>query len=168
MNEANLMGNVGADPEIKFAQNGRKYATFSVATSEKWKDKNTGEQKEQTEWHRVTVWHEQIAEVVEKYVKKGSRVFVRGKIEYSEYQKPGDKPDDKRFSTAIVLNGFHAMLRLMDKAPSNRPPDQSEPKRDYQAPPGSSNGNGASRGNGASSQARMPLDDEIPFAPEVR
>lgn len=153
INRATLMGNVGQEPEIRTMADGRKVANFSLATTEKWKDKNTGEKKERTEWHRITVWSEGLIGVIEQYVKRGSPLYIEGQIQYREYQKEGDKPDDKRYATNIVLNGFDAKLVLLNKAPSNRPPDPEAPHRDYQRPP-------ASSGNGKSA---VDHGDEIPF-----
>ena len=157
INRATLMGNVGQDPEIRSMVDGRRVANFSLATTEKWTDKQTGEKKERTEWHRITVWNDGLIGVIEKYVKKGSPLYIEGQIQYREYQKEGDRPDDKRWATNIVLNGFQAVLQLLNKAPSNRPPDPDAPTRDYARPP--ENGAGGGRGR----QLPPEHDDEIPF-----
>jgi len=164
MNEANLMGNVGADPEIKETKGGKKFASFSLATSERWTDKATGEKKEVTTWHRCIVWNENLVPVVEQYVRKGSQLFVRGQITIREWHKEGTPQDDRRWQTEITLNGFSAVLRLLGKAGngSNRAPDPEEPKRDYARPPANGNGSAPSR------SFDRTMDDEIPFAPEVR
>lgn len=161
LNRAQIMGNVGADPEIKTTQAGKKFATFRLATSEKWKDAS-GQPKEVTEWHSITVWNEHLVAIVEQYVKKGSRLYLEGKIEYREYRKDSDPPDEKRYATSIVLNPFGSMLQLLDRAPSNgqRPPDPTEPKRDFARPP--------SNGNGAAPSKNYSMDDEIPFRHEDR
>lgn len=162
MNRATLIGNVGADPEIKTTQSGKKFASFSLATSERWTDKTTGEKKEVTTWHRCVVWNENLVAVVEQYVKKGSRLFVEGQISVREWHKEGTPEDDRRWQTEITLNGFQAILRLLDKSSgSNRAPDPDEPKRDYAKPP-------AGASNGSRAPAQKSFDDEIPFAPEVR
>lgn len=161
MNEANLLGNVGGDPEIKETKGGKRFASFSIATSEKWTDKASGEKKEVTTWHRCVVWNENLVPIVEQYVKKGSRLFVRGQITTREWHKEGTPQDDRRWQTEITLNGFSAILRLLDKPGngSSRAPDPSEPPRDYQRPP---------NGNGASSSSKSWGDEEIPFQMEVR
>lgn len=161
MNEANLMGNVGADPEIKTTKSGKKFANFSLATSEKWTDKATGEKKEATTWHRCVVWNEHLVPIVEQYVRKGSRLFVRGQITIREWHKDGTPEDDRRWQTEITLNGFGAVLRLLDKpSGGNRAPDPEEPRRDFARPP--------SNGNGAAPSKNYSMDDEIPFRHEDR
>ena len=167
MNRATLMGNVGKDPEIRTTQSGTKVANFSLATSERWKDKQTGEQKEKTEWHRVTVWGDALIEqVVEKYIKKGSRLYIEGKIATREWQTEGG---EKRYATEIVIQGLGGTIQLLDrKETGGQPPSHTaEPEGRYGAskahqaplnPP--QHGNGTARNSA--------LNDEIPFCPEVR
>ena len=140
LNQVTLVGNLGADPEVKSLQNGNKLANLRVATSESWKDKQTGERKEKTEWHRVTIFNENIAGIAEKYLKKGSKVFLQGKLQTRKWQ---DKEGNDRYSTEVVLQGFDAKLTLLDKA----------------------GGNGGSRDEEVASRAeKVPaMDDEIPF-----
>lgn len=159
-NEATLIGNVGKDPEIKTTQKGTKFATFRIATSEKWTDKATGEKKEESQWHNVVVWNENLVLIVEQYVKKGNRILVRGQIKYRKWHKDGTPQDDQRDATDIVIQGFTHQIKLLEKAPSNRAPDPSEPTRDYQRPP---NGNGASNGSGNGKAYDHDYGDEIPF-----
>ena len=111
VNITHIIGNVGNDPEVKYLPNGDAVANFSVATSETWKDKQ-GQKQERTQWHRM-VCYRKLAEIVESYVRKGSSVYIEGRIEYSEYT---DKEGIKRYSTQIVANA----LRLLDK---NKPPE---------------------------------------------
>ncbi|UKV16572.1 single-stranded DNA-binding protein [Thalassospiraceae bacterium SW-3-3] len=120
LNEVSLIGNLGADPEIRFTQAGRKVANFSLATTEKWTDKQTGEVKEKTEWHRVTVFAEGLAGVVEQYVKKGSKLFLRGKLRTRKWQGQDGKDN---YTTEIVLEGFSAKLELLGDPKGNRPPE---------------------------------------------
>jgi single-strand DNA-binding protein len=108
LNSVQLIGNVGKDPEIRSTQSGSKVANLRIATTEKWKDKS-GERQERTEWHTLVVWG-QLADIVEKYVTKGSKVYVRGKLTTREWEKDGAK----RYSTEVVLQGFGAELILLD------------------------------------------------------
>lgn len=109
LNRVQLIGNVGGDPDIKNLTNGGIVANFSIATSESWKDKATGEKKERTEWHRIVVWNEGLINVIEQYVRKGSKVMVEGELQTREWEKDGDK----RYSTEVVLTGFKATLILL-------------------------------------------------------
>ena len=121
LNEVSLIGNLGADPEIRLTQAGRKVANFSLATSEQWTDKETGERREKTEWHRVVIFAEGLAGVVEQYVKKGSKLFVRGKLRTRKWQGQDGKD---MYTTEIVLEGFSAKLELLgDGRGNNRPPE---------------------------------------------
>lgn len=144
-NRATLFGRLGRDPEIRTTQGGEKVASFSIATSEKWKDKGTGEEKERTEWHNVVVWGA-LAGVAERFLRKGSRVIVEGAIRTRKWQ---DQSGNDRYSTEIVLSGFNARLDVIDW------------------PEGS--GGGAARGQddayGDLPPTRGPSlsDDEIPF-----
>tara|TARA_B100001996_G_scaffold67864_1_gene49473 strand:- start:1175 stop:1600 length:426 start_codon:yes stop_codon:yes gene_type:complete len=98
VNKALIIGNLGQDPDIKYTQSGSPVANLSVATSERWKDKNTGEQKEQTEWHRVVVFG-RLAEIAEQYLKKGSKIFIEGKIQTRDWE---DAEGNKRYTTEVV------------------------------------------------------------------
>lgn len=110
VNKAIILGNVGNQPEIKSTQDGRTVANFSIATSESWKDKNSGEKKEKVEWHRITAFGN-LAEIVKNYVKKGSKVYVEGSIQTRKWT---DKQSIERFTTEIVLQGFNSTIQLLD------------------------------------------------------
>lgn len=110
LNRASLIGRLGADPEIRSTQSGEKVASFRIATGEKWKDKNTGEKKERTEWHSIVVWGP-LVRVVEEYLTKGKRVMVEGAIRTRKWQ---DQSGNDRYSTEIVLSGFNANLIMLD------------------------------------------------------
>jgi single-strand DNA-binding protein len=112
VNKVMLVGNVGKDPEIRRTQDGTSVASFSVATSEKWKDKSSGERKERTEWHNVVVFNEQLAGVVENYVKKGAKVYVEGALQTRKWT---DKNGQERYSTEVVLQKFRGEIQLLDK-----------------------------------------------------
>lgn len=117
VNKAIIVGNLGADPEIRTMPSGDKVANLSVATSEKWKDKTTGERKEKTEWHRVSVFGN-LAEICEKYLKKGSKVYLEGQIETRKWQ---DQSGADRYSTEIVLRGFNSTLTMLDSRGESQP-----------------------------------------------
>lgn len=119
VNKATIIGHLGGDPEIRTTQDGRKIGSFSMATSETWKDKETGEKKERTEWHRVSVFNENLVEVVEKYVKKGHLLYVEGQLATRKWT---DKDNIERYTTEIVLRGFSDKIQLLEKSNSTRPP----------------------------------------------
>ena len=112
INKVILIGNLGRDPEIRYAQNGNKIANFSLATSDTWKDKQSGERREKTEWHRVVVFNEGLATIVEKYVKKGSKVYIEGALQTNKWQDKETGAD--RYSTEVVLQGFNSSLTMLD------------------------------------------------------
>jgi single-strand DNA-binding protein len=109
MNRATLVGNIGSEPEIKVMSNGKKMATFSLATSESWKDRDTGEKKTNTDWHRVVIWNEGVAGIVERFLKKGSKVLIEGKVCTRKYEKNGVDT----YTTEIVLQGFDSKLLML-------------------------------------------------------
>lgn len=113
LNKVMLIGNLGADPEIRSFQNGGKVANLRIATSESWKDKATGERKEKTEWHTVAIFSEGLVSVVERYLKKGSKVFVEGKLQTRKWQ---DQNGQDRYSTEIVIQGLGGTLTMLDGA----------------------------------------------------
>jgi len=124
VNKVILIGNLGADPEIRRSQAGDPIANFRMATSESWRDKDTGERKERTEWHSVVVFNTQLAEVAEKYLKKGMKVYVEGQ---QQTRKWTDRDGFERYTTETVLNRFRGELQMLDKLPSNRPPGAEDP-----------------------------------------
>ena len=111
VNKVILIGNLGKDPEIRRLSDGRPVANLSVATSESWKDKNTGERKEKTEWHRVVIFNEGLCKVVEQYLKKGAKVYLEGALQTRKYQ---DKDGQEKYSTEVVLQGFNSVLTMLD------------------------------------------------------
>ncbi|HSF12892.1 MAG TPA: single-stranded DNA-binding protein, partial [Erythrobacter sp.] len=113
LNKVMLIGNLGADPEIRSFQNGGKVANLRIATSEQWKDRQTGERKEKTEWHTVAIFSEGLVSVVERYLKKGSKVFVEGKLQTRKWQ---DQNGQDRYSTEIVIQGLGGTLTMLDGA----------------------------------------------------
>lgn len=159
MNRATLIGHVGGEPEIRRTQSGVMVANFSVATSEQWRDRNSGERQERTEWHRVVVWganadNPGLAGIVEKYVKRGSKVFVEGQIRTRSWEK---QDGSKGYVTEIVLSGWGAQLLLLDRverAPASEAPPEGHGER-------------GRLDNGTPAPSSKPLsrelDDEIPF-----
>jgi single-strand DNA-binding protein len=167
VNKAILIGNLGRDPEIRSTQDGTKIANFSVATSENWRDRSTGERRERTEWHRVVIFDEKLTEIAEKYLRKGSKVYVEGQIQTRKWQ---DQSGQEKYTTEVVLNRFRGTLTMLD---SRR---DSEGGGDYGgsggggsgggAPSGGSGGGGSGGGGGGGggpAPGGGDLDDEIPF-----
>lgn len=143
VNKVILVGHLGAAPEIKRSQDGKALATFSLATSEAWRDKATGERRERTEWHKIVIYNEALVKVAEQYLKKGSKVYLEGS---NRTRKWTDSKGVDRFITEIILGPFHSNLTMLDKA--ERAPDASE--ESY------------SGAEGAKAPS-PPIDDEIPF-----
>ena len=113
LNKVMLIGNLGADPEIRTFQNGGKVANLRIATSETWKDRNTGERQERTEWHTVAIFSEGLVGVVERYLKKGSKVYVEGQLQTRKWQ---DQQGNDRYSTEVVIRGLNGSLTMLDGA----------------------------------------------------
>ena len=111
VNKVILLGNIGKDPEIKATQNGSKLASFSIATSKRWKDKQTQEYKDKTEWHKVVIFGEGLVDIVEKYVKKGSKIYIEGEI---STRKWSDQQGNDRYTTEVILQGYKSTLTLLD------------------------------------------------------
>lgn len=150
MNRAELIGNVGQAPEIRTTQSGRRVASFSLATNERWTDKASGEKREHTEWHRVVVWNEGLVSVVERFVEKGKQLFVAGSLRTRKWT---DQAGVERWTTEVVLSAFDGQIELLGggSGGGNRPP----PAESYDGP-----------GTGTAAPARTgrdELDDDIPF-----
>ncbi|MBG77269.1 MAG: Single-stranded DNA-binding protein [Alphaproteobacteria bacterium MarineAlpha5_Bin12] len=111
VNKVILLGNIGKDPEIKATQNGSKLASFSIATSKRWKDKQTQEYKDKTEWHKVVIFGEGLVDIVEKYVKKGSKIYIEGEL---QTRKWSDQQGNDRYTTEVILQGYNSTLTLLD------------------------------------------------------
>ena len=111
INKVIIVGNLGKDPEVRTFANGGKVCNFSVATSESWKDKQTGERKEKTEWHNISIYNEGLAGVAERYLRKGSKVYLEGKLQTRKWQ---DQSGNDRYSTDVVLQGFDAKMEMLD------------------------------------------------------
>ncbi|GHG09431.1 single-stranded DNA-binding protein [Paracoccus aerius] len=157
VNKVILIGNLGRDPEIRTFQNGGKVANLRIATSEQWKDRNTGERKERTEWHSVAIMSEGLVNVVERFLKKGSKVYVEGQLETRKWQ---DQSGQERYTTEVVLRGFNGTLQMLDGREGGAGGggrDSGGGYDDYER--GGSSSGGGSQGGGS----RSDYDDEIPF-----
>jgi single-strand DNA-binding protein len=164
VNKVILVGNVGKDPEIRRTQDGRPIANINLATSETWRDKNTGERKERTEWHRVVVFNEGLCKVVEQYVKKGSKLYIEGQLQTRKWT---DQSGVEKYSTEVVLQNFSHTLTMLDGARNGAVAGMAE---GGQADYGDSYGGGSSEparrsgsAKGGSKSFDKQLDDEIPF-----
>jgi single-strand DNA-binding protein len=119
LNKVSLLGNVGEAPKISNTKDGKKIATFSLATSESWKDKNSGEKQIKTEWHRIVVYSDGLANIVERYVGKGSKLYVEGQLQTRKWK---DKEGNDKYTTEIVLKGFNGILHMLDSKKDNAAP----------------------------------------------
>ncbi|WP_300379494.1 single-stranded DNA-binding protein [Henriciella sp.] len=159
VNKVILVGNLGADPEVKQFQNGGQVCNLSVATSESWKDRNTGERQERTEWHRVSIFSEGLVRVAQSYLKKGSKVYIEGQLQTRKWQ---DQQGQDRYTTEVVLRGFNSTLTMLDG-----------PGGGQSAGGGGGNRMGGGYGGGGQGGPRQldgppqdfnqDFDDEIPF-----
>ena len=153
VNKVILVGNLGSDPEIRRMNSGGEVATLSIATSETWKDKNTGERKDRTEWHKVVIFNENLVKVAEQYLKKGAKVFIEGQLQTRKWQ---DQSGIDRYTTEIVLQNFRGQLQMLDS----------------RADSGDSNATANTQNSAIGSQYaaqkgrtsyQAPLDDDVPF-----
>jgi single-strand DNA-binding protein len=160
VNKVILIGNLGADPEIRTFQNGGKIANLRIATSETWKDRNTGERKERTEWHTVVIHSEPLVRVAEQYLKKGSKIYVEGQLETRKWQ---DQSGADRYSTEVALRPYRSELTMLEgRGGAGGGGSRDGGYEDYDRGGSSSGGQGgSSQGGGGSS--RSDYDDEIPF-----
>ncbi|MBS9720208.1 single-stranded DNA-binding protein [Tianweitania sp. BSSL-BM11] len=159
VNKVILVGNLGADPEIRRLNSGDTMANLRIATSETWRDKNSGERKEKTEWHTVVIFNENIAKVAEQYLKKGAKVYLEGQLSTRKWQ---DNAGNDRYTTEVVLQKFRGELQMLDKQPSNRPPG-AESSDDYGSGDKRSGASSGSYGQQSGGNFSRDLDDEIPF-----
>tara|TARA_B100000965_G_C19398965_1_gene672462 strand:+ start:119 stop:580 length:462 start_codon:yes stop_codon:yes gene_type:complete len=149
VNKVILLGNLGADPEIRAMQSGNKVASFSLATSKRWKDKSTQEQKEKTSWHKVVVFGDGLVDIVEKYVKKGSKIYIEGELQTRKWQ---DQEGKDRYTTEVVLQGFGGNLTLLDSSRnSNLDTNQQNNNKEIEDSSNTSNADSSE------------MDDDIPF-----
>ncbi|MGO4917410.1 single-stranded DNA-binding protein [Pseudogemmobacter sp. W21_MBD1_M6] len=166
VNKVIIVGNLGRDPEVRTFQNGGKVCNLRIATSESWKDRQTGERKERTEWHSVAIFSEPLAKIAEQYLKKGSKVYIEGQLETRKWQ---DASGQDKYSTEVVLRPYRGELTLLDGRDSGgsrggggdggyMPDDRS-----YDSGPSSGSGGGYGGGSGGGGAPSNDIDDDIPF-----
>ena len=155
VNKVILVGNLGKDPEIRRTQDGRPIANFTVATSETWRDKATGERKEKTEWHRVVIFNEGLAKVAEQYLKKGAKVYIEGQLQTRKWT---DQSGAEKYTTEVVLQGFNSNLTMLDRAGGGSFASD-EGGGDF----GSIGPSGGSRRAVPAGSRNSDMDDDIPF-----
>jgi single-strand DNA-binding protein len=179
VNKVILVGNLGADPEIRRTQDGRPIANLRVATSETWRDKATGERKEKTEWHRVVIFNEGLCRVAEQYLKKGAKIYIEGQLQTRKWQ---DQSGQDKYSTEVVLQGFNSVLTMLDGRSGGGGGALSDDGGDFGSSSGGSSsggsfGGGGGTGGGGGQQRRVAaggggrggsggsgdMDDDIPF-----
>ena len=148
LNKVLLIGRLGADPEVKQMANGKSVARFSLATSNTWKDKNTGERKEKTEWHRIVIFNEGLVNVVQQYVKKGAQVYIEGQLTTRKWTD--EKSGQDRYSTEIILQGYNSTFTILS-GKNNQSTISQDTAENKSAPPNENN------------ISSSDLDDEIPF-----
>ena len=148
LNKVLLIGRLGNDPEIKQMTNGKSVARLSVATSETWKDKNSGERKEKTEWHRVVIFNEGLVGVVQQYLKKGSQVYIEGQIQTTKYT---DNNGQEKYSTQIILQGYNSTLTMLGASNASSKVEDSSMNQDSSSLPSDNN------------VSSNELDDEVPY-----
>ena len=161
VNKVILIGNLGADPEIRHTQDGRPIANLRVATSDSWRDKSSGERRERTEWHRVVIFNENLAKIAEQYLKKGAKVYLEGQLQTRKWE---DQSGQERYTTEVVLQGFNAQLTMLDGKQRDSSTGEGEQRSggggDFGRSGPFSGGGGKS---GCAGAFDKELDDEIPF-----
>jgi single-strand DNA-binding protein len=157
VNKVILVGNLGRDPEIRSTQDGTRVANFTMATSENWRDKNTGERREKTEWHRIVIFNERLVEVAEKYLHKGSKIYVEGQLQTRKWT---DQSGQEKYTTEIVLQRFRGELTMLDTRGGG-----AEAGGGYAEPAheGPSHSGASGSGGGRAPSSGADIDDEIPF-----
>lgn len=178
VNKVILVGNLGRDPEARSFSNGGKVVNLRIATSESWKDRNTGERKEKTEWHSVAIFNEGLANVAERFLRKGSKVYIEGQLQTRKWQ---DQQGQDRYSTEIVLQGFNSVLTMLDGAPGagggasggggfsggsgSGGADWDQGRDDFGGGAAGRGGGNGGFGSSSSKSTGFPddLDDEVPF-----
>ena len=148
VNKVILVGNLGKDPEVRMTQEGTKIVTFSLATSEQWKDRESQERKERTEWHRVVIFNEKLAEIADKYLRKGAKIYVEGQLQTRKWT---DQTGQERYTTELIVPRFRGEITMLDSARSQIPGGDSE---SFDMPTNSAREAFPSAG---------AIDDEIPF-----
>ena len=156
VNKVILIGNLGADPEVRSFQNGGQVCNLRIATSETWKDRNTGERREKTEWHNVAIFNDNLVRLAQQYLKKGSKVYVEGQLETRKWQ---DQSGQDRYTTEVTLRPFRGEMTFLDGRPGGGDPGGG---RDFGGSSGGASGGGSGGGRDYDGSSGG-LDDEIPF-----
>jgi single-strand DNA-binding protein len=154
VNKVIIVGNLGADPEVRTFPSGGKVCNLSIATSEQWRDKQTGERREKTEWHRVSIYNENLVRIAEQYLRKGSKVYLEGQLETRKWQ---DQSGQDRYTTEIALRPFRGEMTLLDGR------GEGGGGGDFGGGGGGGGRGGYGGGSGGQGGGRPDLDDEIPF-----
>lgn len=152
VNKVTLVGNLGRDPEVRHTQDGNKIVQLSVATSESWKDRNSGERRERTEWHRVVIFNDKLADIAEQYLKKGNKVYLEGQLQTRKWQ---DQSGQEKYTTEVVLQRYRGELTILD--------GRGGSGGDSAGYDGGPDFGAASNDGDSSPAADVELDDEIPF-----
>lgn len=161
VNKVILVGNLGRDPEVRSFQNGGKVVNLRLATSESWKDKQSGERKERTEWHSVAIFDENLARVAEQYLKKGSTVYIEGQLETRKWQ---DQSGQDKYSTEVVLRPFRSSLTMLGgRGDSSGGSHGGDDAGDFGGSSGGRGGSSSGGGYGGGGKGGSDLDDDIPF-----
>jgi single-strand DNA-binding protein len=166
VNKVILIGNLGRDPELRSTQDGVRIANLTIATSESWRDRVSGERKERTEWHRVVIFNERLAEIAEKYLKKGSKVYLEGALQTRKWT---DNSGQDRYTTEVVLQRYRGELTMLDGAGGARgggaggPPMDADFDEGYGGEPAPARSTPAAPGRAAARKPVNDLDDDIPF-----
>jgi len=160
VNKVILVGNLGRDPEVRSLQDGNRVCNLSLATSDSWRDKATGERRERTEWHRVVIFNEHLVEIAEKYLRKGSKIYVEGQLQTRKWQ---DQSGQDRYSTEVVLQRFRGELTMLDTRASGAGGFEGDGGGGGGGGGGDWGGGGGSGGGPSSGGGGGDLDDEIPF-----
>lgn len=163
LNKVMLIGNLGRDPEVRHTNDGGRVGSLSIATSESWKDKATGERKERTEWHRVVIFNENLVDIAEKYLKKGTKIFIEGQLQTRKWT---DASGAEKYTTEVILSRFKGELTILDSRNGAR--DAPFPSESSYGSYGTSSSSSSSSlesesHSGSSMPSRAPIDDEIPF-----
>jgi single-strand DNA-binding protein len=166
VNKVILIGNLGADPEVRHTQDGRPICNMRIATTDSWRDKSSGERREKTEWHSVVIFNEQLGKIAQQYLKKGAKVYIEGQLQTRKWQ---DNSGNDRYTTEVVLQNFGGQLTMLDGRNGASGFNDSG-SSDYDAGQGAGSRDGGERGktqkardSGASKAFEKDLDDEIPF-----
>jgi single-strand DNA-binding protein len=160
VNKVILIGNLGADPEIRHTQDGRPIANLRVATSDSWRDKSSGERRERTEWHRVVIFNENLAKIAEQYLKKGAKVYLEGQLQTRKWE---DQSGQERYTTEVVLQGFNAQLTMLDGKQRDGSMGEGEQRSGGGGDFGRSGPFSGGAKSGGAGAFDKELDDEIPF-----